>query len=317
MKDKLKSFFTQHWTYMAVSTACKLNLFDYLQKEKTAKQLATELLLNEEKLALLLSALYNAEFLDKKDDFFKVNSLSEFLLEHNPESLKYACLNWSNEHLNAWQSLDFSIRTGNSSFEENFGLPFFDYLNENPKKLDAYHKAMNEYAKDDYKSLPSLIDFSQHKSVMDIGGGYGAILDNIKKQNPNVECVLFDLEQVVENVTFSNIKKVGGSFFNKIPKESDAILLSRILHDWNNEKALHILKNCYAALPKNGKVYIIENCSDKISMDLSLLSLNMTAMCESYERTSIAYISLAEQVGFNYQNEIKLNDLQTILIFKK
>lgn len=317
MRDKLKSFFTEHWKYMAVSTACKLNLFDNLQEKKTARQLANELSLNEEKLLLLLNALDNADFLSKNADFFKVNSLSEFLIENNPESLKYACLNWSSEHLNAWQNLDFSIKTGKSSFEEIYGKPFFDYLNDYPEKLHAYHKAMYQYAKDDYKTLPDVIDFGKHKSVMDVGGGYGAVLENIKNKNPNVECILFDLPKVIEKVTIPNIKKIGGSFFEKIPNQSEAIILSRVLHDWDDRKANIILKNCFEALPNNGILYVIENCSDKIKIDLSLLSLNMTAMCESYERTSVQYISLCENAGFQFNTETKLNELQTILIFKK
>jgi hypothetical protein len=317
MKNKLKSFFTEHWTYMAVSTACKLNLFDNLLEEKTATKLATELSLNEDKLLLLLNALHNANFLNKNGDFFKVNSLSEFLTDNNPESLKYACLNWSGEHLTSWQHLDYSIKTGKSSFEEIYGEPFFVYLNNHPEKLDAYHKAMYEYAKDDYKNLPDVIDFSKHKSVMDVGGGYGAVLENIKAKNPNVECILFDLPKVIDRVTIPNIKKIGGSFFEKIPNKSEVIVLSRILHDWNDEKANIILKNCFETLPNNGALYVIENCSDKIKIDLSLLSLNMTAMCESYERTSDQYISLCEKSGFQFHSETKLYELQTILIFKK
>lgn len=317
MKNELKSFFTEHWKYMAVSAACKLNLFDNLQEAKTANQLANELLLNEEKLFLLLNALHNANFLNKDDQRFSVNQLSEFLTEDNPESLKHACLNWSDEHLTAWQNLDFSIRTGKSSFEEIYGLPLFDYLNKNPNKLHAYHKAMGQYAKDDYKTLPDLIDFSKHKSVMDIGGSYGVILENIKKKNPSVDCVLFDLEKVIENVAISNIQKMSGNFFDKIPNQAEAIILSRILHDWNNEKASIILKNCLETLPNNGTLYIIENCVDKIQIDLSLLSLNMTAMCKSYERTSTEYISLSQDSGFYFEGETKLNELQTILTFAK
>ena len=85
----------------------------------------------------------------------------------------------------------------------------------------------------------------------------------------------------------------------------------------NDEKAKLILKNSFEALPQNGTLYVIENCSDKIKIDLSLLSLNMTAMCESYERTSAQYISLCENSGFQFNRETKLNELQTILIFKK
>jgi hypothetical protein len=317
MRDKLKSFFTQHWSYMAVSAACKLNLFDNLQEAKTAKQLANELSLNEEKLLLLLNALHNADYLEKNSDLYKVNSLSELLAEKNPESLKYACLNWSSEHLNAWQNLDFSIKTGNSSFEEIYKKPFFDYLNDNPEKLHAYHKAMYQYAKDDYKTLPDVIDFSKHKSVMDVGGGYGAVLENIKAKYSNVECILFDLPKVIEKVTIPYIQKISGSFFEKIPSQSEAIILSRVLHDWNDEKANIILKNCFEALLNNGILYVIENCTDKIKIYLSLLSLNMTAMCQSYERRSTQYILLCKNAGFQFDSETKLNELQTILIFKK
>lgn len=316
-KNQLKSFFTEHWKYMAVSTACKLNLFDNLQEAKTAKQLATEISLNEEKLLLLLNALHNADFLEKTSDLYKLNSFSEILTENNPDSLKYACLNWSGEHLNAWQNLDFSIRTGKSSFEEIYKKSFFDFLNDNPKKLYAYHKAMYQYAKDDYKTLPDVIDFSKHKSVMDVGGGYGAVLEKIKAKYSNVECILFDLPNVIKKVTTPGIKKVGGNFFEKIPSQSEVIILSRVLHNWNDEKANLILKNCFKALQHKGTLYILENCSDKINIDLSMLSLNMSAMCESYERTSVQYISLCENAGFQFNRETKLNELQTILIFKK
>lgn len=317
MKAKLRSFFTEHWKYMAVSTACKLNLFDSLQEAKTAKQLAMELSLNEEKLLLLLNALHNVAFLEKNSDLYKVNSLSEILTEENPESLKYACLNWSAEHLNAWQNMDFSIKTGKSSFKEIYKKPFFEFLNDNPEKLHDYHKAMYQYAKDDYKTLSDVIDFRKHKSVMDVGGGYGAVIANIIAKNPNLECILFDLPKVIEKVANLNIRKLSGNFFEKIPSQSEAIILSRVLHDWNDEKAYIILRNCFEALPNNGTLYIIENCSDKIKIDLYLLSLNMTAMCESYERTSTQYISLCKNVGFQLDRETRLNDLQTILIFKK
>lgn len=317
MKGKLKSLFTEHWTYLAVVNACKLNLFDNLQKSKTVKELAKELSLNEEKLLLLLNALHNANFLSKKSDYFQINSLSEFLTENNPVNLKYACMNWSDEHLTAWQNLEYSIKTGKSSFEKIYGLPFFDYLNENPKKLQVYHKAMYQYAKDDYKTLPNLIDFSKHKSVMDVGGSYGSVLEIIKAKHSNVECILFDLPKIIEKVTIPNIKKISGNFFDKIPAQAEAFILSRILHDWNDLKANIILKNCFEAMPNNGRLYIIENCTDKIEIDLSLLSLNMTVMCESYERTSIQYISLAESVNFMFERYTNLNELQTILIFKK
>lgn len=317
IKKQLKSFFTEHWKYMAVSTACKLNIFDHLQQPKTAKQLAEELLLNKEKTSLLLNALCHINFLTKENKLFKINTLSELLTENHTDSLKYACLNWSQEHLTAWQNLDYSIKTGESSFEQVYKLPFFDYLDKSTDKLDNYHKAMNEYARDDYMNICDCIDFSRHKSIMDVGGGYGAILEVIKENNPNVECVLFDLPTVVANVVNSKIKTIGGSFFEQIPIKSDAIILSRILHDWNDDKAIIILKNCFKALPNKGTLYVIENCTNKVNVDFSLLSLNMTAICKSYERTSNQYIFLCESIGLYLEKEVELNEIQTILIFTK
>lgn len=316
-RNELKSFFTQYWEYMVVSTACKLHIFDHLQSEKTAGELAKELSLNKGKTSLLLDALHHAGFLDKEAGLFKINATSELLTEDHPESLKYACMNWSAEHLNAWQNLDYSIKTGGSSFEKIYGKPFFDFLDDHPEKLHAYHRAMYQYAKDDYKKLPSVVDFSKHNSLMDVGGGYGAALEKIKAKNTAVECILFDLEKVIEQIDTPLIMKVSGNFLKDIPPIMDGIILSRILHDWNNEKAIIILKNCFKALPNEGVLYVIENCSDKIKNDLSLLSLNMAAICNSFERSSLQYISLCQKVGFKFKSEAKLNDLQTILIFKK
>jgi hypothetical protein len=121
----------------------------------------------------------------------------------------------------------------------------------------------------------------------------------------------------VNRVVIPNITSISGDFFGEIPIQAEAIILSRVLHDWNDAKAKIILRNCFNALPDNGSLYVIENCSDKINVDLSLLSLNMAAMCESYERTSLQYISLCENAGFLFESDTRINDLQTVLILKK
>jgi hypothetical protein len=317
MKNELKNMFIEHWKYLAVNMACRLDLFDVLENPKTASELANELNLNEKNLANLLQALCNNDFLQCTDGKFSLTTKSELLTESHPESLKYACMNWGGEHLTAWQNLDYSIRIGQSAFENLYQSNFFDYIDKHPEKLDHYHKAMYEYARDDYKHLPEINDFSKHKSVLDCGGGYGAAINAIKEKFPQIDCFLFDLPKVVEKVQAKNITKIGGSFFEKIPQVAEAIILSRVLHDWEDAKAVLILKNCFESLPKGGTLYMIENCADKINIDLSLLSLNMAAMCDSYERTSVKYKTLCEQQGFSFQQDIKLNDLQTILIFKK
>ncbi|PKG52332.1 methyltransferase [Olleya sp. 1-3] len=315
----LKSFFTAHWKYMTVNAACKLNLFDVLgETGKTKNQISKLLAVPEENIELLLKGLENIDFLDRIEDKYVLNSLSILLTDKHPESLKYACLNWSGDHLEAWSDLDISLKSGNSFFENKYEMNYFDFLNQDEAKLDNYHKAMFAYAKDDYCNITDVINFNEHKSVMDVGGGYGAAISSVKELLPNLECYLFDLDKVISKCNLENgVKLIKGDFFVEIPQIAEAIILSRVLHDWNDEKSNQILNNMYHALPENGCLYIIENCSDKIEVDLSLLSLNMLTMCESFERSSYEYIALANQYKFKFKEAKKLNTLQTILTFTK
>jgi len=197
MKNELKNMFTEHWKYLAVNAACKLNLFDALENSKNIKELANELNFNEKKSCKLITSIVRHRLSEMhKRQIYSLTEKSELLTENHPESLKYACLNLAGEHLTAWQNLDYSIRTGKSAFENLYQSNFFDYLDKHPEKLDDYHKAMFEYARDDYSNLPELIDFSVHKSIIDIGGGYGAAINSIKTKYSVVECyVIFSICQ--------------------------------------------------------------------------------------------------------------------------
>ncbi|HRK28593.1 MAG TPA: methyltransferase [Chitinophagales bacterium] len=319
MKSELKSMFTEHWKYLAVSTACKLNLFDKIHEgQNTLNKLVECNLWNGNTLSHLLNFLFITGFLEVDDDrTYHLNESANLLRQNNIDGLYYACLNWSAEHLTAWQHLDHSIKTGESSFKYLYKNNFFNYLSKHPEKLINYHKAMYQYALDDYKELPDAVDFSVHQSIMDVGGGYGAAISLIKERYVNANCYLFDMEAVVHGIFLNQIHKVAGDFFNYIPPIADAIILARVIHDWNDMEAQKILCNCYNALPDRGILYLIENCSDKTCLDLSLLSLNMIAMCQSYERSSIEYIRLCHKAGFTYLYSKPLNQLQTILIFQK
>lgn len=318
-RDFLKSFFTEHWKYMTVSAACKLDIFDILETgSKTSLEISKGLVVAKKHIELLLEGLVSIKFLDKEKSSYALNEISVLLTENHPETLKYACLNWSGDHLKAWMALDESIKTGKSFFQNNYGQDYFEFISRDKGKLDQYQKAMFAYAKDDYQNLSDKIDFSKHKNIMDVGGGYGAAISQIKENSPQLECYLFDLPAVIENCSLKqDIILKEGSFFDEIPKISDGIILSRILHDWNDDKASEILKNTYDALPERGHLYVIENCTDRINIDLSLLSLNMLVMCESFERSSYEYIALANKSRFIFQESKSLNELQTILTFTK
>jgi len=318
-KTQLKRMFTQHWNYFAVVSACELKLFDLIfNGQNTIEVIVESNNWNAKSLAYLVDFLISENYLVRyENQTLGLTEKGNLLREENEDGLYYACLNWSGEHLEAWKNISYSIQTGLSSFEKSYQKSYFDFLNDDKVKLRNYQKAMHQYALDDYKKIPEIIDFSIHKNLMDVGGSQGALIKFVKQKYPSLNCFLFDLESVLELVSLNEIALIKGDFFNEIPKCSDAIILSRVLHDWDDEKSQLILRNCVEALPDEGMMYIIENCSDNINDKLSLLSLNMTVMCQSFERTSKEYISLCEAVGFTFIESKKLNELQTILILKK
>jgi len=317
-KGQLKKLFTGYWEYLAVNTACRLNLFDLIQANKNSLQdLVTHTDADKNSLNLLLESLVENKFLKKDNNKFYLTEISTLLTDDNPESLKNACILWGTEHMDAWQNLDYTVKTGKPAFEKIYKQPFFDYLNKNNERLDNYHKAMYEYARDDYKNICDKIDFKDSNIIMDVGGGYGALINNIIKQCPQIKCILFDKPEVISNVKTNNYTKIGGDFFEKIPRVADTIIMSRVIHDWNDDKATTILKNVYQSLPENGILYLIENLTDKIEDKASLLSINMSVMTNSFERTESEYIIIAENVGFKFTYTKKNNQLQYVLKFKK
>lgn len=315
---ELMGLFTGYWSYLAITTACKVNLFDDIQNGCDSVDGIIALRGYDRRvLHPLLQALEDAGLIDGTEEKITLTKKGGLLTDGDPQSLKYACMHWAAEHMRAWQILDYALKTGNTAFEHIYGQPFFDYLSKSPEKLEAYHKAMFSYAQRDYKDICKAVDFSGDDSIMDVGGSYGAAISVISQTFPNLKCYLFDRPEVVERAKVKNVKTIGGDFFKSVPDLARTILLCRVLHDWDDEKAAVILLNCYRGLPSGGILYIIENCSDLIKDNLALLSLNMAAICHSFERTSVQYRELAGRSGFSFIRTTRLNALQTIIEFKK
>jgi len=314
VRNELKRMFTAYWEYLAVHTACKLDIFDLIQaKHNTYSDVLQKLSLNVDTAKLLISALVTQGYLQQNENKYYLTDKSVLLTERHPLSLKNACILWGMEHMDAWQNLEKTIRTGVPTFDN-----YFEYISTKPNKLRNYHRAMYEYAIEDYKNITKKIDFSSYKSIMDVGGGLGALIENIAKVYPNKQLHLFEKPEVIDLLSNSEkINQLQGDFFEDIPNVSDCIILSRVIHDWNDKYAVNILKNVFKALPVNGTLIVIENFADKMPDKASLLSLNMAVMCKSYERTKNDYLNLLQNTGFKWQSTKKLNNLQYIIIAKK
>ncbi len=315
--ENIKNNFTNYWQYLSIKTACKLELFDkILSGNNKIDSLARKYDYNKKILHSLIDVLTQLGYLFIEDNKIKLTETGKILTENHPKSLKYACILWGEEHLSAWQNLEYTIKTGKPAFENLFGKNFFDFIADKPEQLKIYHRAMAEYARDDYENICKIIDFSYHKTIIDIGGGIGMLTKIINENLQNTKCYLFDRQEVVGVSDLPDSLKIAGDFFEKIPDFAQAVILSRVLHDWNDKHCSIILKNIANVLPQNAFLYIIENLTDKIPDNASILSLNMAVMTNSFERTEEQYKKLLVDNGFYFVQTKKLNNLQWIFIFK-
>jgi hypothetical protein len=150
-------------------------------------------------------------------------------------------------------------------------------------------------------------DFSGNRVVADIGGGHGVLLDSILRSNPSTMGILFDSELVIEGATHigsdgvrDRRQDLSGDFFELVPQGADVYILKNVLHDWSDDQAVRILKNCRCAMDSQAKLLVIETVlplSDDPAFG-SLLDLNMLVMSGGRERTKDEYCSLLEKGGF-------------------
>lgn len=317
-KNELKNTFTLYWEYLALRTACQLDVFDDIENGyNTIQKLTDKNKADKKAFNALIFSLYDASTISEKNGYLSLTEKGKLLTANSPETLKQACILWGAEHLATWQHLLFTVKTGKPAFEHLFGMPFFDYIGNDKTKNKNYHLAMSEYARDDYENIAEYIDFSEFETIADVGGGTGTLIKNIAQKHPETNYILADLPAVcnwIESRT-PNLEIIAADFFKPLPFRADAIILSRILHDWNDEKAAQILKNCSNALKTNGKLFVIEIMQNETQANL--LTLNMMLMTASCERSYKHYASLLQQINFSIAQETKLNGLQTILTASK
>jgi SAM-dependent methyltransferase len=209
----------------------------------------------------------------------------------------------------AWSALEHTVRTGTPAFEERFGMPYFDFLHQRPEESEIFHKFMQSSPDDRHNAVANAYDFSNARLVVDIGGGNGALLAAILGKNPTVRGVLFDrpavvadAEHVLGNVS-DRCEIDAGSFFDRVTAGADVYLLSQVIHDWDDERAIKILTNIRRAMAHGGRLLIIERFLSEApdgALAISYLSdIHMMVLFPgARERTTREYASLLGQAGF-------------------
>src|SRR5215813_3965726 len=160
----------------------------------------------------------------------------------------------------------YSIKTGEPAFKRVTGMEFFDYLAAHPDEGEIFNQAMNDMGKVVAAAVAQSYDFSGVGKIIDVGGGHGTLIAAVLQKYPQMTGILFDSSHVAERARESiasagladRCEVVGGDFFKSVPSGCDAYLLRWIIHDWDHERAVTILRNCRQAMGAGSRLLLIE-----------------------------------------------------------
>jgi O-methyltransferase domain/Dimerisation domain len=257
------------WVSQAIYVAAKLGLADLLvASPQSAATLAATTGTHAGALYRVLRALASVGIFAEDDSRrFHLTPTAECLCSQAPGSLRaFAVMLGEQEHWRAWGEVLYSVKTGKPAFEHIFGMPRFRYFADHPQDARIFSEAMTSRSGQENDAIIAAYDFSELKSVIDVGGGQGSLLAAIVRATSDTRCVLFDLPDVIRTArNAANLAECGsrlefaeGSFFEALPTGADAYMLKKVIHDWDDARATAILTNCRGAMPRSGRLLLIE-----------------------------------------------------------
>jgi len=316
---------TAYWASQAIYVTAQLGLADALaERPKSLGELAAELRADKDSLGRLVRVLIGLGVCAiDLDGRIELTELGAPLQSRTPGSLHSMILTLGEEHYQAWGKLIDSIRSGRPGFDRVFGNPLFEYLKGNPTANQTFNQAMDDFTGQVALAVTIAYDFSGIQTLADIGGGHGVLLGKILKSNPSMVGILFDSSHVIEGAVRhieneglqGRCETVAGSFFESVPRGADAYILKNVLHDWDDERAVIILKNCRRAMGKESRLLLLEVVQPVLddSSFGGLLDLNMLVMSGGRERTTDEYRKLFDESGFRLTQVIPTVALVSIL----
>jgi SAM-dependent methyltransferase len=296
--------------------AASLGLADLLRDApRTSEELATTTGTHAPSLARALRALVAIGVLAQDaQGRYGLTPLGATLRSDLPGSLRaWALFALGEENHRVWGELLHSVRTGETAFEHVYGMSVWEYRTRNPEHARLFDAAMAALMAGVDTALAAAYPFSSVRRVVDVGGGDGTLLITLLRAHPKLEGVLFDLPHVAKNAR-RRIEEAGlaercaivaGDVFASVPSGGDCYLLARVIHDWDDERAVAILRNCCRAMTEQGRLLLLERIypawlePSPALHAAAMTDLTMLVATGGRERTEAEYRGLLAAAGID------------------
>ncbi|XP_010430401.1 PREDICTED: indole glucosinolate O-methyltransferase 4 [Camelina sativa] len=165
----------------------------------------------------------------------------------------------SEVYFKTWTHLKDMILVGKDAFTSAHGMRLFEYIGSNQRFGEMFNRGMSESSTMTMNRVLEVYKgFEDVNTLVDVGGGFGHVTGLVTSKYPHIKGINFDVAKVLtEAPLYPGVEHVSGDMFKEIPK-GDAIIMKWILHDWNDEDCLKILRNCWTSLSEKGKVILVD-----------------------------------------------------------
>ncbi len=236
---------------------------------------------------------------------------TDIFLDKNKPTYVGGILEMMNERLYGfWGNLEEGLKTGKMQNEAKNGENLFEAIYKDPERLKIFVHGMSGIQMGGFIGFANTFDFSKYTTLTDVGGSAGMLSLMVAKHQPHIACTTFDLpviepiatETIEQFQMTDSVKTASGDFFNDSIPSADIVTMGNILHDWDEETKLMLMKKAYDALPAGGAFVAIENIIDderKQNVFGMMMSLNMLIETSSgFDYTFADFNKWAKKIGF-------------------
>ncbi len=306
-------------------SATELDLFTTLgSRAMTGEELRAVLDLHPRAIPDFLDTLVALRVLDRDGDgpaarYRNTEETRVFLDRTSPAFVGGMLAMYDTRLYRFWGDLTEALRTGRPQNEtKHTGAPMFEELYRDPKRLEQFMEAMVGVSSANFRAFAEKFDFSRSRTLCDVGGATGQLSTIVARRHPHMKCLTLDLP-VVTPIAERRIAAAGLTervaarsldvFAEPIPA-ADVVTMGMILHDWNLEKKMHLIRAAYDALPAGGAFVVVENLIDDARRENAaglLMSLNMLIeFGDAFDYTGADFDGWCRSVGFKKTEVIPL-----------
>lgn len=305
------------WSSKVLLTAVEFGVFTILGDRRiSGAELGAEVGLHPRAVSDFFDALVAMRFLEREGDgpsakYFNTPAGALYLDRGQPRYVGGILVMLNARLFKFWHDLPEALRTGKPQNETKHGQKgMFEELYDELPRLEQFLGAMTGLSRINFEAFAVKFDFSRFKTLCDIGGATGLLCVEVAKAHPGLRCTSFDLPPV-EPIARRHIATAGlsdrigtasGDFFKDPLPKADIITMGMILHDWNLEKKMQLIRAAYDALPEGGALVAIETLIDDARRENVfglLMSLNMLIeFGDAFDYSGADFRQWCEEVGF-------------------